>query len=374
MKDDNDVRERTFSFYINKLGKPSFIDVGQPQTRNIRGGTGALRYIPTVADDFFWSAYNQGVAFGGTITTESSYAYGTNEGYDGTEIVDGATYSIFDSSLSYIAISALHFDTFIDKLFEEVGGYDYEIAGGIGVSTNGVLMTRCDYAFPPVHFMFNNYWVRIDKDDYFYDTSEAQDGSVCALRFVQHSENFNVFGTPLMFGYYVVFDVDEHRIGFGPNSVSTKTTLRTANADILINFLHQEDASYNWPSIFLLAVAAIALMLVWIYCALTAITDIIAKAVSTIVWMGAVATGEYFLYKWMVRKNVFGATGFAGQDADMIRVIAMITYAFVATAVYRAVMKRLSEPKEQRIPKDLEEDYALRSLIVSELQKSNKVA
>ena len=210
LKNNNKITKRTFSFYINKLGYASFIDIGEPQTSNMKGGSSAMKYIPTNPDDYFWSAYNQGIAFGNTVNKTNSFAYGVDDGDEYDEIVDGATYSIFDSSMPFILISDRHFDSFLAKLFEQVGGYDYNITDGVGVLSNGILMTRCDYNFPTLYFMFNNMWIKLNKEDYYYDSSEAQDGSVCILKFMQNSESFNIFGLPIFAGYYVTFDADEH--------------------------------------------------------------------------------------------------------------------------------------------------------------------
>ena len=117
MRDSNQITKRTFSFYVNKVGQASFIDIGEPQPSNMKGGAASMRYIPAIADDYFWSTYNQGVAFGETANQTTSFAYGVDGG-EVDEIVDGATYSIFDSSMPFIAISHRHFDSFIAKLFQ----------------------------------------------------------------------------------------------------------------------------------------------------------------------------------------------------------------------------------------------------------------
>ena len=222
---DNDkIQDRVFSFYINNSTQSSFIDIGALKSSNIKGGTNALRYIEANPVDYFWSGFNQGVSFGATPNATNSFKYGSFADFTSDVLEDESAYTIFDTSLPYIAIANQHFDSFLAKLFEQVGGYDYNITDGVDVLTNGILMTRCSYEFPTIQFLFNDVWLQMNKEDYFYDSSEAQDGSVCMLRIMANSENFNIFGTPLMQGYYVVFDADNHRIGFGPSSNSDKPT------------------------------------------------------------------------------------------------------------------------------------------------------
>ena len=106
-------------------------------------------------------------------------------------------------------------------------------------------------------------------------------------------------------------------------------------------FLDIEDSAHNWPSILLLTVAGIALVLVWVFCVYPVIPDLIAKIVATIVFVGVIIVGEYFLYKWMAKNNIFGVTGLRSQDTDMIRIISMTVYAAVVTILYRSIMRRI---------------------------------
>ena len=68
------ISENTFSFYFQKAGQDSFIDIGSPQLSLLRRGED-LVWINCL-DDFFWSAYNQGVGIGSTQDFDT-FAYHT---------------------------------------------------------------------------------------------------------------------------------------------------------------------------------------------------------------------------------------------------------------------------------------------------------
>ena len=75
---DNDkISDKIFSFYINNSTESSFIDIGALKSENINGGTSALKYIPVNSDDYFWSAYNQGIAIGSSPNETNSFKYGS---------------------------------------------------------------------------------------------------------------------------------------------------------------------------------------------------------------------------------------------------------------------------------------------------------
>ena len=57
------IEERTFSFFLSTKEK-SYVDFGPPQSDAVNS-LNDIRYIKNL-DDFFWSAYNQGVAIGST--------------------------------------------------------------------------------------------------------------------------------------------------------------------------------------------------------------------------------------------------------------------------------------------------------------------
>ena len=157
------ITERTFSFYTNDATLPSSIDLGTPCTICMLGGSVAYaKYIPVDGDEFFWAGWNQAVAFGPTPNATNSFGYEDHDNWRNKEsILGGATYSIFDTSFPYIAISPLHFDAFLSQLFihTEGAGYDVGINDGLYIEEGGILMTRCTYNFPTIHFMFERFYI-----------------------------------------------------------------------------------------------------------------------------------------------------------------------------------------------------------------------
>ena len=131
--EDGKISHKAFSFYINNSTTSSFVDIGAPQSGNVNGGSEAIRYIPVDPDDYFWSAYNKGVSFGNSPNSTNSFKYGSLANFTEDAEADESAYTIFDTSLPYIMIANQHFDSFLGKLFEEVGGYDYNITDGIGI-------------------------------------------------------------------------------------------------------------------------------------------------------------------------------------------------------------------------------------------------
>ena len=83
--------------------------------------TNDIRYIELL-EDYFWSAFNQGVAIG-TTDPENTYGYGAVD-----KEIEGAhkLYSILDTGSSAINFSYHYFDDFISKIFEYVGGDEWE--------------------------------------------------------------------------------------------------------------------------------------------------------------------------------------------------------------------------------------------------------
>jgi len=75
----------------------------------------------------------------------------------------------------------------------------------------------------------NNYWVEVKPDEYLLDVSEHHDESLCIFSINKNTEDFNIFGHPILQDYYTVFDNDEGKIGFAPHTASTKNELLAEN-------------------------------------------------------------------------------------------------------------------------------------------------
>ena len=94
-------------------------------------------------------------------------------------------------------------------------GNDYQVE-------QGQVLTRCDYEYPNLYFMFGDYWVEVRPDEYVLDVSEENDLSLCIFAISKNSEPFHIIGMPLLQDYYSIFNMEEGKIGFAPHTVSDK--------------------------------------------------------------------------------------------------------------------------------------------------------
>lgn len=169
-----------------------------------------IEYIK-VLDDFFWSAYNTGVAIG-SIENENAFSYETLDDFPGY-IDKNAIFSVLDTGSSAINFSSLYFNDFIAKLFAymEVNTWQVE---------DGIIFTKCSHNFPDLFFLFNNKWIRVHANDYVQPLRDS-DG-LCYLQIVPINAPMHVIGMPLFMDYYTVHDMDQGTIGFVPHSTSAK--------------------------------------------------------------------------------------------------------------------------------------------------------
>ena len=183
MKEADLINNETFSFYFNNL-ESSYVDFGQYQETSI---TGDIKYVDTF-EDFFWSLSCSAVGFGQDV-----------------EEVDDITqkkfkdpiYTIIDTSSPTISIAGSYFDKYVEAIFDEVSGNDYQVE-------QGQVLTDCGYDYPNLYFMIgepdsgNEYWVEVRPEEYVLDVSEDQNRELCILAISKNSEDFNIFGNPLL--------------------------------------------------------------------------------------------------------------------------------------------------------------------------------
>ena len=177
-----------------------------------------IRWIELL-DDFFWSAFNQGIGIGSTDIGDT-YAYKGLKDYPDW-VVDGAMYTIIDTGSSAILISQYFFEDIIDRIYEHVGDDEYVVNGGY-------VYTRCYRNFPKLYFLFDNLWIEVRPEEYVLDTSDAQDRSQCALLIASTDGPMNIFGMPVFHGYYTIHDMENGRLGYVPTDVSAKKPLEEA--------------------------------------------------------------------------------------------------------------------------------------------------
>ena len=216
MYDQDMIQTRKFSFFFvrQQEERVSFVDFGAPQPQNMKNPN-QIEYIK-VLDDFFWSAYNQGIAIG-NLDDENTYSYQGLADYP-DYVVDNSLYTILDTGSTAINFSSLYFEDFIDKIFAYMGGLSYKVQ-------DGLVKTKCYTNFPDLWFMFSNKWIKVDAKDYVFDITDSQDGSSCILLILPSNTPMHVIGMPLLVDYYTVHDMDQGTIGFVPHSISSKTNL-----------------------------------------------------------------------------------------------------------------------------------------------------
>jgi hypothetical protein len=208
------ISENTFSVFLTPKGGQSYIDFGTPQASGMKASDDTRDIY--VENDFFWSAYSQGMAFYDT-SMENSY------GYDQGSMV----YSIIDTGSSGILLSSDYFDKVIKQIFAKVDNTKFTIKDSIVYSeciSNSVM--------PSLFFMFNELWVEIKSEDYLVDVSPEKDGSICSLLIYKNPQPFHVFGTPFLQGYYTIHDADNSKIGFAPNTLSNKSKLQSGTLPV----------------------------------------------------------------------------------------------------------------------------------------------
>lgn len=99
------IQDPRFSFSLG-YKNDTFVDFGTPQS-SAMSNQNDIRDI-YVENDFFWSAYSQGIAFKNT-SMDSSFGY-----------VNGSmVYSLFDTGSAGILLSSDYFETIVNKLFQD---------------------------------------------------------------------------------------------------------------------------------------------------------------------------------------------------------------------------------------------------------------
>ncbi len=105
-----------FSFYFTEPGELSWVDLGNPQSVNIKEGA-TVESIQLIPEDYFWGTFCQGVAFGDT-SDMNSYAWAALDTHATWE--NNSFYSIIDTGSTAMIISAAYFESFVANLMARV--------------------------------------------------------------------------------------------------------------------------------------------------------------------------------------------------------------------------------------------------------------
>ena len=99
-----------------------------------------------------------------------------------------------------------------------------EITGNEAEVQQGYYSVECTpEKWPSVYLQISNYWLEVAPEHYVIDASNNRDGSACILGFTGHSAPFFLYGDALFRGYYTIHDDYNDRIGFVPQSESSKS-------------------------------------------------------------------------------------------------------------------------------------------------------
>ena len=134
------ITEPTFSFFFQRKGYVSYMDFGPAQTANMRDPA-MLRSVKHLKD-FFWAQYNQGVGIGGKTDVN---VWGYEEAPEYVTVKNNAMYSVVDTGSSAINFSSLYYEDLIYKIYEKVGGNEYQFQ-------QGLLLSKCYTNFPKLYF------------------------------------------------------------------------------------------------------------------------------------------------------------------------------------------------------------------------------
>lgn len=66
----------------------------------------------------------------------------------------------------------------------------------------------------------------MDPNDFIFDASNEQNGSVCALAIVSNQQDFFLFGNSFLRGYYSIHDMTDGMLGMVPHKTSGKDFIR----------------------------------------------------------------------------------------------------------------------------------------------------
>ena len=114
--DDGLILQNSFSFHLSY--DLAYIDFGRPDLNSMTSPMDIAEI--RMEEDFFWSAYNQGLGFGSLNETDT-YSYPG----------DTMLYSITDTGTSAIIIASDYYEAVIDKIFTSAGILEYDLNGGM---------------------------------------------------------------------------------------------------------------------------------------------------------------------------------------------------------------------------------------------------
>ena len=146
---------------------------------------------------------------------------------------------------------------------------------------------------PSLYFIFNELLIELKGIDYMADISPNKDMSLCQLLLFKNTMAFNVFGTPLLRGYYTTHDPVNAKMTFVPVPGSLKTRLQLGM--LPINFLQAPISNEFSIWIYLLTAVLVVVMAAIYYFVLIPVlgqyitNSTLVVGISTVIVGGVVA-------------------------------------------------------------------------------------
>lgn len=162
-------------------------------------------------DNFWWAQSITGLKFG---EGESALAFSIP-----------AEFCMTDTGTSLVYIPESMFNTFINRLLENVDENIYQADGDD-------ILTLCQpSSYPTISILYGSYWAEILPEDYVLDVSLAGDESICMIGFTYQGDDEGwMLGDVFLRGFYATHDMDTKMMGFAPSSGSKKNMLVSGTA------------------------------------------------------------------------------------------------------------------------------------------------
>ena len=167
------------------------------------------------------------MAIGDFTIDENVYSWQVTDEYT-TINNQGGLYSIIDTGSTALMISALYYESLINKIFDAVPDTEWEF-------DSGIVLTECDVEYPSVYFMFDQKWIEVAPKDYVMQADDT--GELCYFFILPVNMPLNVIGMPLFVDYYTIHDPLTGQIGWAPHAASNKDSLTRADSPSTARFL-----------------------------------------------------------------------------------------------------------------------------------------
>mmetsp|Transcript_5396 Transcript_5396/g.9063 ORF Transcript_5396/g.9063 Transcript_5396/m.9063 type:complete len:166 (-) Transcript_5396:265-762(-) len=155
--------------------------------------------MPSYVDILFWFNKASGISFGS----------GSNDSYTFDQFIP----AIYDTGTVIVGIPKSIAVDFFGRILK---GHRF-------IENEGQYLISCANKdkFDPVKILIEGFWFEISPQDYVIEKEGA-----CLLGLTALKEDYFLFGTIFMQGYYMVHDMDNNRVGIAPSLNSHKQPIQ----------------------------------------------------------------------------------------------------------------------------------------------------